>query len=82
MSDLEIAVERLERTILAALSIPPGERLWSMTEIAEYSGYGRGYVEQDIITQPGFPKPVRATGPNAKPRWVCAEVIDWFKGRR
>lgn len=82
MTDLEMAVERLERTILAALSIPPGERLWTLTEIADYAGYGRGYVEQKIITSPGFPRPVRATGENAKPRWVSAEVIAWFKGRR
>lgn len=72
MTDLEIAVERLERTILAALAIPPAERLWSITEVAEFAGYGRIYTEQEIITQPTFPKPIRATGERAKPRWPAA----------
>lgn len=56
--------------------------LWDTERIAERTGYQRRYVQNRIITKPDFPVPIRATGDDAKPRWVAAEVIAWFEGRR
>lgn len=56
--------------------------LWNTATIAEKTGYTRRYVEERIVARPDFPTAIRATGESAKPRWVAAEVIAWFEGRR
>jgi predicted DNA-binding transcriptional regulator AlpA len=55
--------------------------LWNIAAIAERTGYKRRAVEK-IVARPDFPMPIRATGDDARPRWVAAEVIAWFEGRR
>lgn len=55
--------------------------LWSIATIAERTGYKRRAVEK-IVTLPDFPAPIRATGENARPRWVAAQVMAWFEGRQ
>lgn len=56
--------------------------LWGTAEIAERVSLARRYVQARIVTQPDFPAPIRATGEDAKPRWVASEVIQWFEARR
>jgi hypothetical protein len=48
--------------------------LWSVKDIAAFGKWAPTYVAQTIVVQPGFPKPVRITGENAKPRWVARQV--------
>lgn len=56
--------------------------LWNTVEIAERTGYTRRYVEEKIVSRPDFPAPIRATGDDARPRWVASEVVAWFQARR
>lgn len=56
-------------------------QLWTIAAIAERTGYKRRAVEK-IVARPDFPPPIRATGDDARPRWVAAEVIAWFESRR
>lgn len=56
--------------------------LWDTAKIAELTGYGRRYVQNRVVTQPDFPVAIRATGDEAKPRWVASEVVAWFERRR
>lgn len=56
--------------------------LWNTAAIAERTCLTRKYVEEKIVSRPDFPAPIRATGENARPRWVASEVIAWFEGRR
>lgn len=56
--------------------------LWDTAKIAALTGYGRRYVQNRVVNQPDFPVPIRATGEDAKPRWVASEVIQWFERRR
>jgi predicted DNA-binding transcriptional regulator AlpA len=55
--------------------------LWNISTIAERTGYKRRAVER-IVSMPDFPAPIRATGDDARPRWVASEVMAWFEGRR
>ena len=39
------------------------------------------YVRETYIKAPGFPKPVRLTGPNgqrSQPRWKRQDMVDWI----
>lgn len=56
--------------------------LWNTDEIATRTCYTRKYVEEKIVSRPDFPQPIRATGEEARPRWVASEVIAWFEARR
>lgn len=56
--------------------------LWNTNDIAERTGYTRRYVEEKIASRPDFPIPIRATGDDARPRWVASEVVAWFQSRR
>lgn len=51
--------------------------LWSTNTIAERVGLSRRYVEEKVVARPDFPAPLRPGG--GRPRWVAAEVIEWFE---
>ena len=48
--------------------------LWTVKDIATFGKWAPTYVSQSIVVLPGFPKPVRITGENAKPRWIVDQV--------
>ena len=48
--------------------------LWTVRDIAAFGKWAPTYVAQSIVVLPGFPKPVRVTGENAKPRWISDQV--------
>ena len=50
------------------------DEMWSIRDIATFGKWAPTYVAQSIVVLPGFPKPVRITGENAKPRWVARQV--------
>lgn len=56
-------------------------RLWSVEDIAEWSNYSRSTVAERVVCKPGFPKPIRLEG-KGHPRWVPAEVMEWFAAQR
>ena len=51
--------------------------LWRVKDIAEFGKWAETYTAQYIVTLPGFPRPVRVTGPNAKPRWISDQVREF-----
>lgn len=63
------------------MTIDPQE-LWDYEHIGAYAKMAPTYVQNRIAVQPDFPPPIRATGPRSHPRWVAAEVMDWFKRQR
>ena len=50
------------------------DELWRVADIAAFGKWAPPYVAQSIVTLPKFPKPVRVTGENAKPRWIASQV--------
>lgn len=50
------------------------DELWTVKDIAAFGKWAPTYVAQTIVVLPKFPKPVRVTGENAKPRWVASQV--------
>ena len=50
------------------------DELWAIKDIAAFGKWHPVYVQQAIVVLPDFPKPLRITGPNAKPRWVAGHV--------
>lgn len=50
------------------------DELWTVKDIAAFGKWAPTYVAQTIVVLPKFPKPIRITGENAKPRWVAREV--------
>lgn len=50
------------------------DELWRTDEIAAFGKWAKTYVAQYIVTLPDFPRPVRVTGENAKPRWIASQV--------
>lgn len=50
------------------------DELWAVKDIAAFGKWAPTYVAQSIVVLPGFPRPVRVTGENAKPRWIAAQV--------
>lgn len=50
------------------------DELWTVRDIAAFGKWAATYTAQSIVVLPNFPKPVRITGENAKPRWVARQV--------
>ena len=50
------------------------DELWTVKDIAAFGKWAPTYVAQSIVVLPGFPKPARVTGENAKPRWAACQV--------
>lgn len=48
--------------------------LWTIRDIGAFGKWAPTYVAQSIVTLPGFPLPIRITGPDAKPRWIADDV--------
>lgn len=48
--------------------------LWTVKDIAAFGKWKPNYVAQAIVVLPGFPRPIRITGENAKPRWIADQV--------
>ena len=48
--------------------------LWTVRDIANFGKWAPTYVAQRIVVLPNFPKPIRVTGENAKPRWIADQV--------
>jgi predicted DNA-binding transcriptional regulator AlpA len=74
-------LRRIISELRSAIVVPQDRRLWGMGEIADYSGYSVSTVQQRIACLPSFPEAIRALD-NAQPRWVAAEVMEWFESRR
>lgn len=50
------------------------DELWRIRDIALFGKWAETYVAQKIVVLPDFPKPVRVTGENGKPRWIANQV--------
>jgi predicted DNA-binding transcriptional regulator AlpA len=70
----------LVRELRAAVRVPSERRLYDVEAIAEYSGYSPSTVQQRHTCLPGFPVPIRIEG--GQPRWVAAEVWQWYEQQR
>ncbi len=55
--------------------------LWTIREIAAFGKWAPTYVANKIVAMPDFPKPVRITGENAKPRWIAEQVKAYAASR-
>lgn len=53
------------------------DELWTIREIATFGKWAPTYVANTIVNLPGFPEPLRVTGPGAKPRWISNAVRAW-----
>ncbi|PAJ77302.1 hypothetical protein CJO71_30105 [Burkholderia ubonensis] len=56
--------------------------LWDVTEVAEYLHRSKQHTRQWIITQEGFPRPIRipsgkGAAERARPLWRAKDVIAW-----
>ena len=59
--------------------IPVDEKLWTIDDIAEYlGGRSKSAIQNNIITQDDFPKPVRI----GHPLWYPSEVKAWVLNHR
>lgn len=54
--------------------------LWAIKDIAAFGKWAPTYVAQSIVVLPGFPRPIRVTGENAKPRWIADQVKAFIAG--
>jgi hypothetical protein len=50
------------------------DELWTVKDIAAFGKWAPTYTANVIVCLPQFPKPIRVTGENAKPRWVSNQV--------
>lgn len=57
------------------------DRLWSVEDIAAYTGHGISRAWKLVYT-PEFPKPVRIFGDRSHPRWVEREVGEFCEAKR
>ena len=57
------------------------EALWSLEDIRAYFRYEETQARK-IVSQPGFPSPLRPLGPSSHPRWVAGEVWAWARQKR
>lgn len=69
------------RELRAAIVVPAERRLWSMAEIADYSGYSVSTVQQRIVCLTDFPDAI-TVDQAAQPRWPAGEVMEWFESKR
>lgn len=56
--------------------------LWDVTEVAEYIHRSKQHTRQWIITQEGFPRPIRIPSgksgtERARPLWRAKDIIAW-----
>jgi prophage regulatory protein len=56
--------------------------LWDLAEVASYLHRSEQHTRQWIITQDGFPRPLRipsgkSAGERARPLWRSKDVIEW-----
>jgi hypothetical protein len=54
------------------------EALWCLADVAVYFRRGETKARQ-IVSQPGFPKPVRLLGPDSHPLWRAGDVWEWVR---
>lgn len=66
-------MEDLLKEILNELKLANTDnRLWGITQVADYFDMKRTTVSEKIIAAPDFPKPVSVE--NTHPRWIPDEV--------
>ena len=55
--------------------------LWTITDIAGYLNMSIRHVQDRIVNQPNFPRPIRipTMQGRANPRWKKHEVIEWVE---
>ncbi len=58
------------------------EQLWTAEDVAAYLRLAPRVVVERVRYAPGFPRPVRVTGPRGKLTWVPQEVRAWAMQRR
>ncbi|WP_235217274.1 helix-turn-helix transcriptional regulator [Burkholderia multivorans] len=73
------AIEELARRI--AMRLTP-HALWDLAEVAEYLHRSGQHTRQWIVTQKGFPRPIRipsgkSSTERARPLWRAKDVITW-----
>lgn len=72
-------LDELARKIAARLT---PHALWDLAEVAEYLHRSEQHTRQWIITQDGFPRPIRipsgkSATERARPLWRAKDVIAW-----
>ena len=62
------------------------EKLIGVNEIAEMLGYKPNSVQRRVVTQDGFPTPVRLPNEHGervgRPRWFQSEVMEWLRSHQ
>lgn len=77
------SIEELARRI--AMRLTP-HALWDLPEVAEYLHRSQQHTRQWIITQDGFPRPIRipsgrSSTARARPLWRAKDVIAWAESQ-
>ena len=75
--EASIDIEELARQI--AMRMDP-EALMDAEDVGAYLKCSARYVRERFVLAPGFPKPLRLTGPNgsrAQPRWRRQDITAW-----
>jgi hypothetical protein len=71
-------VAELARQIAVRMS---PDALLDAADVAAMLKYEPRYVTEQLVLAPGFPKPIRLTGPEGRrgqPRWLRASITDWI----
>ncbi len=77
--DLGTVVEKLEQLI--AFRAPEQKEMWTLEDIARYSGLGYRTVREKLVHQPDFPVAISPLGGQHR-IWKAVEVKGWLNRRR
>ena len=58
------------------------EPLWNAEDVAKYMNLAKKTVQNNIICQPDFPKPLKPIPNSRTRRWIPSEVMDWVLNTR
>ncbi|TDR82148.1 hypothetical protein [Paludibacterium purpuratum] len=69
--------------LVTTMSVRNAPALWKAENIGEWLDLSEYTVSHHVVTQPGFPAAIRATGTKeCQKRWFADEVIEWARKYR
>lgn len=77
-----IDVQTLAREIAARMS---PDALLDAEDVGALLKVSARYVTEEYVPAPGFPKPIRLTGPDGrrgKPRWQRRDIVAWIESHK